>query len=272
MGFAKENGYIPLSIETIMDAIRVGVNTQFGTSYTSENFVGSNHYKYYYVGAQRLQGSEVKTSEIFQKVQDYITVTNQRISRPVTTAPGTIELLENEGYIASTKKPEVGDAGKRYICVDVDETDDEYAATKLAINTLISQSTVGGVVTMGDQVDSITLSNGQSFDFKYALPDRKIVKLKLTVTLSENNQVVIKTPEEQKATLLANIAAKYRLGRNFEPQRYYSVVDAPWAESVLLEWSADWDPGPATWHDEVFEAVFDDLFVISLENIELVEA
>jgi hypothetical protein len=90
----------------------------------------------------------------------------------------------------------------------------------------------------------------------------------LTITLSENNQAVIKSPEEIKAALLVNIAAKYRLGRNFEPQRYFSVVDAPWASDVLLEWSDD----NATWHDEVFDAAFDDLFECDLADITLIEA
>ncbi len=90
MGFAQETGYIPTDIATIMDDIMENVNTQFGTSYTSETFVGTNFYKFCYAIAQKMQENEIKTSEIFQKLQEYISVTNEAISRPVTTNPGLV--------------------------------------------------------------------------------------------------------------------------------------------------------------------------------------
>jgi len=152
---------------------------------------------------------------------------------------------------------------------DGEEAEEDYEAKRLALCTLISQITVGGVVTVGSEVETITLTNGQAFDFKYNLPNRLETHLKLTITLSENNQVVVGSPDDVKATLLANIAERYRLGRNFEPQRYFSVVDAPWAASVLLEWSTD---DEATWNSTVYDAAYDDLFMIDLANITLVEA
>lgn len=276
MGFAQDSGYTPSTFNTIMLSVMNGINTQFGTTYTAETFIGTNWYKFFYPIVQRLQESEVKTSEIFLYLQQYFEVTNERISRPVTTQPGTIEKLEAEGYIASVKEPVEADAGKRYICVDVDDGAGDYSTTKLDICTIISQSTVGGVVTMGDQVETITISNGQSFDYKYSLPNRIDVGLRLTIVTSENNQVVIKTPDQIKAILMANISARYRLGRNFEPQRYFNASDAPWASSVLLEWTDDVtagevDPG-ATWNSTVYDAAFDDLFVIDLARISLVES
>lgn len=277
MAFSQENGYTPASIEVIMTDLMTGINTQFGTTYTYESFVGTNFYKYFYALAQRLQANEVKTSEIFLKLQQYIAITNESISRPVVTNPGLIEKFEDEGYTASVKKMIEADAGKIHICVDVDETetDPPYAETKLAICEIIRDSTVAGAVTMGDQTEAIVLSNGQSFDFKFALPNRIPVGLRLTIATSENNQVVIDAPEEVKLRLLANIAARYKLGKNFEPQRYFGITDAPWAASVLLEWTDDVTDGEIdvtpTWHDEVYDAEFDDLFVIDLELVELVE-
>jgi len=47
------------------------VNTQFGQSYTMDTFIGTNLYKYFYALAQLLQENEVKTSEIFLKLQQY---------------------------------------------------------------------------------------------------------------------------------------------------------------------------------------------------------
>lgn len=269
MSFTSENGYLPVSIETIMLSIMQNINTQFGTTYTAETFIGTNFYKYFYALAQRVQENEVKTSEIFTKLQDYLDVTNESISRPVVTNPGVIEKLEDEGYIASLKPLIDADAGKIHIAVDVDETLPDYAATKLAIATIIKDSTVAGAVTQGTQVTSLTLSNGQAFDFKFNLPNRINVLLRLTVTLSENNQVVVGDPDDVKLLLLANIAAAYRLGKNFEPMKYFTMEDAPWASKVLLEWSSD---GGSTWNSTVYDAAYNDLFETPLANVTLIEA
>lgn len=388
MPYAQDTGYTPSTVEQILEGLIPDINTQFSTSYTTETFVGSNHYKFFYGLAQKLQENEVKTSEIFLKLQQYILLTNQRISRPVTTNPGIIEKMQIEGYIASVKPMIDADAGKISICVDVNEgakatgnititsyanlvsgtpdvvavagtnftaqsgaatpgtgtfraatsndataislakqinshasasllvsakaasgvvtitakyggtggnsialgytdndtnvgatksgttlaggsADADYATTKAALGLLISQITAGGAVTQGSEVVNIVLSNGQAFDFKYNLPNRIPIALRLTIALSENNQVVIGDPDEVKQKLLDNINAKYRLGRNFEPQRYFSVVDAPWAESVLLEWAID--DGSPTYVSTVYDANYNDLFDISLAHITLVE-
>lgn len=396
MGYSQESGYIPTDINTIMTSIMNNINTQFNLdpAYTMETFVGTNAYKYFYGLAQEAQENEVKTAEIFQKLQSYFEQINARISRPVVTNPGIIEKLGVEGYVASVKPMIDGDAGKIHICVDVDDgvhaegdveissyanlvsgTDDvvsvagqaftaqsgaatpgaatfqavtsnavtaesladqinahavttplvsaravgnkvlikakaggvggnaialaytdndtnvgaiisgatltggednaEYEDLKEEICILISQITVAGAVTQGTESESIVLSNGQSFDFKYNLPNLLTVHLKLTITLSENNQVVVGNPDDIKQALINNINARYRLGKNFEPQRYFSVIDAPWAASVLLEYSFDYDadnPGPETWSSSIYDAEYRDLFDVKLENIILVEA
>jgi hypothetical protein len=282
MGFASESGYTPATVEDIMNDIMGEINTQFGTTYTYEQFVGTNFYKYFYALAQRVQSNEVKTSEIFSKLQQFIEITNERISRPVVTNPGLVDALSNyesellpDGLVASVKPMIEADAGKINICVDIDETLDNYAALRAEICELIKDSTVAGAVTFGSESESIVLSNGQSFDFKYHLPNRIPVALRLTLTLSENNQSVIDSPEDIKATLLLNIANRYRLGKNFEPQKYFSSVDAPWASVIVLEWTDDVTDGEIdetpTWNDDVYDADFDDLFVVDLALTELVE-
>lgn len=268
MGFSQENGYIPTTIEDIMLSIMGEINTQFGTAYTAETFIATNFYKYFYSLAQMYQANEVQTSEIFLKLQQYFAVTNESISRPVVTNPGLVDALESEGYVASVNPMILADAGKISICVDTDEDADDYDDVKLAICTIIKNSTVAGAVTQGTESESLTLTNGQSFDFKFNLPNRITTLLKLTLTLSENNQVVVGNPDETKSLLLANIAARYRLGKNFEPQRYFSTTDAPWASIVLLEWSTD---AGGSWHSTVFNADYDDLYEIALEDVTLVE-
>lgn len=278
MGFALESGYTPISVTAMMTAVMENINEQFGTAYTYESFVGTNHYKYFYALIQRLQENEVKASEIFLKLEQYFTITNEKISRPVVTNPGLIEILNEEGYVASVKKPIDADAGKIFICVDKIDPDDidtnwedsaGYAVDKLAVCNIIKDSTVAGAVTQGSEVESIALSNGQSFDFKYALPDRIVVHLKLTLTLSENNMVLVGDPDEVKLALLANVRARYAQGKNFEPQKYWAISDSPWASQVLLEWS---DDNQVTYQSTIFDAEFDEIFDVKLERIHLVEA
>lgn len=396
MPYSQEAGYTPSTIETIMNSIMNGINTQFGTTYTAETFVGTNFYKYFYALAQKLQENDVKTSEIFLKLQDYFEVINAMIARPAVTNPGIIEKFVEAGFVASVKPMIEADAGKISICVDeVDNhargivtitayanlvsgtddvvtigatgftaqagaatpgdgtfqaaTDNSTTATSLAtqinahatagalveaiavgavvyiralavgtggnaialtytnndanvgatvsaatllggvalgddpdyddvrteICTLISEITVGGTVTQGTESQAVVLSNGQSFDFKYNLPNRIEVALRLTIATSENNQVLIGDPDETKALLLENIQARYKLGKNFEPQRYFSILDAPWAAHVTLEWTDDVTDGvidvTPTWYDDVYDADYDDLFDIDLALISLVE-
>lgn len=265
MSFAQDSGYTPQTIQEIMEEVRLGVNTQFGTTYTTETFLGTNWYKYFYALVQKFQENEVKTSEIFQKLQEYIALTNDSIQRPSVSNPGIIDSFADNDWVASVKPPVEIDAGKIFICVDVDNTDPEYADMKLEICNLIKDFIAAGIVSMGDQVESIVLSNGQSFDFKFALPERLSAELRLTLVTSENNLELIPSDEVIRQKVFDNIAARYRLGWNFEPQRYYQLSDAPWAESVLLEY----DIGGG-FVSTVYNADFDQIFDFDLEDIQVV--
>lgn len=269
MSFAEETGYLPIPIEQMMDVIRTNVNLQFSTEYTVESFPGTNFYKYFYALIQRLQENEVKTSEIFLRMQEYFTITNEKILRPNTTPPGIFDYFEAAGYLVSVKPPADADAGKAFLCVDVDDDADDYDIVKLAICNLVKDCIVGGVISQGTEVEAITLSNGQSFDFKFNLPTKIPILLKLTTTLSENNEFVVESPDVVEQRLFDNINDRYRLGLNFEPQKYFSILDAPWAGQILLEWS---DDAGANWHDEIFESDYNEVFTFDLADIELVEA
>lgn len=275
MGFASDSGYTPVSIDTMMLSIMDNVNTQFGTTYTRDTFIGTNFYKYLYALVQRLQENEVKTSEIFVYLQQYFKITNEKISRPAVTNQGLADAITAAGFICSIKPMIDDDAGKINICVDKMvasgnwEDDPAYATDKLAVATIIKNSTCAGGVTQGDEVTTLTLTNGQDFDFKYTLPNRISVDLRLTLTLSENNQTAIASDDDVKAALLANVMSRYQLGKDFEPNRYWSVQDSPWASTVLLEWSTN---GGSDYSSTVFEADFDDLYQIDLSRLHIVEA
>lgn len=264
MGFAQDNGYTPTSLESLIDLMRQAINTKFGTSFTPESFLGTNWYKYSYVLAQQANGNENKTAEIFVMLQEYIATTNDKIQRPSVSLPGLIDSFQINGYVAAVKKNELADAGTMSVCVDVDNTDPDYPAIRLEICNLLKQFVAAGTVFIGTEVEAITLSNGQQFDFKYSLPDYTPVIFRLTLTSSDNQQVTLPDAAEIAVTLFTNINARYRLGWDFEPQRYFTQVDAPWAATILLEWS---DDDGTNWHDEVFEAEFDDLFTFGLDDI-----
>lgn len=268
MSFSLENGYIPSTISDLMNLVRLGVNQVFGTTYDAVTFEGTNLYKFYYALIQRLQENEVKTSEIVLKLQQYFTITNERITRPNTTHPGLFDYFAARGYMVSSKDPIEADAGKLYVAVDVDETADDYAEKKLEICTILKDCVVAGVVTQGTEVEDITLSNSQSFEYRFNLPNRIPILLRLTIVLSQNNQAVIQSTAQITAKLFENLQARYRLGLSFEPQRYFSVVDAPWAASVLLEYSED---DGDNWSSGVEELDYDDLYTFDIGDIEVVE-
>lgn len=386
MSFAQDNGYIPSSITDLMALVRAGVNEQFGTDYDSETFAGTNFYKYFYALIQRLQENEIKASEIVLKLQQYFDVTNEEIVRPNTTNPGLIDYLAAAGFVASVKAPVDADAGKVFVCVDLDDgdhaagivtitsyanlvsgTDDvvtvagvaftaqvgaavlgagtfqaatdnattaaslaaqinghavaslsvrahadgavvsiravhggtagnaialaytdndanvgatksgtvlsggtdraEYEAERLEVCEIIKACVPAGIISQGSEVETITLSNLQSFDFKFNLPDPTPVLLRLTIVISDNSAAVVPSDEVIQQTLFDNIVARYKLGLDFEPMRYFSVIDAPYAASLVLEYS---DDNGSSWEDAVFEAAYDDLLTFELADISLV--
>ncbi len=250
-----------------MSSVRENVNAEFGTSYTEENFVGTNFYRVYYALMQKVQENEVKTAEIFLKLQQYISQTNEEILRPSVSHPGLIDAFEDAGFTISVKQPEAGDAGKIFICLLLDDGADDYDAQRLQACTLIKDFVVGGLVSDGSETEDITLSNGQSFTFGFNLPDPTPVILKLTAVQSQNTPLTVPSDEDIRQAVFDNINSKYRLGWNFEPQRYFTLADAPWAGSVLLEWS---DDAGANWHSTVFTADYTDLYTFGLEDIEVV--
>lgn len=267
MSFASENGYVPVSFEAMMELIMNGLNAQFDTGYTTETFLGSNHYKYFYVLVQRVMENQNKTAEIFAKLSQYISSTNLKIQRPSVSLPGLIDSFESKGYVISVAKTTSVDPGEIEITVQLDNTLPNYAAKKIEVAKLLSEFVVAGMVTKGTEVTPIVLSNGQSFDFKFRLPYIFETLLRLTVTQSENQSVSLPTDEQLRLQLFNNLNARYRLGWDFEPQRYMTIPDLPWASDILLEYSID---DGSTWSSDVYTSPADVLFKYSVEDMEVI--
>ncbi len=267
MSFAQDNGYTPVSFEALMSFVREGINEEFGTTYTEESFVGTGWYKYFYSLIQKIQENEVKTSEIFLKLQEYIESTNERIQRPSVSYPGLIEAFESEGFLISLKRPAEEDAGKVFVCVDLDTEAVEYLDNRDTVFQLLKEFVPAGMVFIGDETDSLTLSNGQSFDFKFQLPEEIPIWFRITLNESANNMIAVPEDVAIREALFANFAARYRIGWDLEPQKYFTLADALWASNLLLEWS---DDEGDNWYDTVVAAEYTDKFTLELENIEVI--
>lgn len=264
MSFAQDNGYTPTTFSDLMNAVREAINTQFGTDYSEGTFIGTNWYKYFYVLIQKVLENETKTSEVFLKLQEYILTTNLKIQRPSVSLPGLVESFASQGFIASVKPNDSEDAGTVSVAIDIDDGIEDYAEKRLQLCNLLKEYVAAGMVFTGTDEESIVLDNGQSFDFSYHLPDETPILLKLTITSSENLDAVIPNDEEIRQVLFDNINERYRIGYNFEPQRYFTQVDAPYAATILLEYSVD---DGENWTDDVFVAEFDDKFTFDEGDI-----
>ena len=271
MGFSKDQGYIPVPIDEMMADVMARLNTNFSISppYTMDTFVGTNMYKYFYAMIQRLQENEIKTSEIVAKVQSYFRLTNESLARPNTTIPGMIDYFKTFGFDVTIKPPIEAEAGELRVAVDMADSDDDFEEKSLEFATLLKNCQVAGTTTIGTETETITLSNGQSFDFNFNLSDRIPILLRLTIVTSENNEFAIEGTQEIAQKLFDNVNARYHFGLNFEPQRYFSVADAPWAATVLLEYSTN---AGADWSSSVADLDYDQLYTFDLEDISVVES
>jgi len=267
MSFASDNGYTPTTFRVLMELIMVELNAQFDTGYTYDTFEASNHYKYYYAIAQRVLENENKTAEIFSKLQNYISITNEKIQRPSVSMPGLIEAFESRGYEISVAPTSAETAGNIFIAVNVDDEDPDYPAMKLEIATLIKDFVAAGLVSNGTEVETIVLSNGQSFDFKFYLPTPVPLTFRLTVQVSDNFSGIVLSDEALRNLLYANFSARYRMGWDLEPQRYMTQVDLPWAAEIKVDWSND---DGETWSGEVIDLSYSSLVTFGLEDITVV--
>lgn len=274
MSYSQENGYTPKTVQEIISQIRIGINTQFGTTYDEITFAGTGLYKYVYAIAQLIQRDEITTSEVFLKLQEFISTTNEAIQRPSVSYPGIIESFLSNGYRISVDPITEANKGTIAICVDVKKFEDDgvtelptWPATRLEIATMIKDFVAAGIVSLGTETENIVISNGQDFDFKFYLPNRIDVLLRATIDISDNTLAAVPSDEIIRQQILDNIAARYKMGWDFEPQRYYTQNDATWAGEIILEYSFD---SGSTWESEIYQADFQDLFTFGLEDIAVV--
>jgi hypothetical protein len=265
MSFNEEFGYVPATFNENMALVREAINIQFGLSYTEESFVGTNWYKFAYVFCQRVNLFNVKMSEIFTKLQEYITEVNLKVLQPATTYDGLIAALDELGYTASVKPIlDATDAGILSIAVDVDESATDYTAVKAMILEKLDEYVSAGCFFTGDQTGSVVIDNGQTMPYAYHLPNRIPVKLKIEITTSPNSQEVVPPNEDIRIKAVPLILSRYRMGWNFASDRVLTTVDFPFAETIQVDYSVNDD---GTWTSAVFVSNFDDLFEFNIEDV-----
>ena len=186
---------------------------------------------------------------------------------PAVSYNGLIDALAKAGFKVALKPITDTDAGKVFVCVNLDPLDDNYADQKLLVAQRIAKYTVAGTVSQGSESTDIVSTNGQTFAFKFELPDITPIILRVTFVRSSNVSLSIPTDEELREEIFESYQTNYNVGLNFEPQRIYNQSKAPWAQSVLVEYS---DDNGSSWSSSVFVASYTDLLYLEMADIEVV--
>lgn len=265
--YSTVNGFVPRTFDEIIGLLRVKFNEEFGAAYTAETFVGSNFYKYCYNVAQTILEQDILTQNIYEHYLDYVANKNLAINTPISSPESLLAKFTAAGLEVGFYQNTVLDAGIIKMAVNLTGTETDYAAIKATIAGILKDNTPAGTAFDGDQTQTLVLSNGQSFVYKFALANRITTKLKCTFTTSVNNTAYVMTADEVKTKLLSNIASEYRIGNNFEPQRYANISSFPFASTVLLQYSID---DGATWLSTVYSATFDEKLIIASADIEVI--
>ena len=267
MSYTVTNGYSPRSYETILAECVAVVNEQFGTSYTSQSFVGTNLWKFLYTTIQGLMTVENNIAELGVKLQDYIRTQNEELIIPRSSPDGIMQIIQDELGLISSIKPieQYQDAGYIYLAVDVDNTAEDYAEIKQQILNVLHQNMGAGLFYEGTETGTVTATNGQQFNYAYELPSEKPLYIKIRVTVSENTTLFVETPTEIKRKFLENFNSKYRLGYNFEPQTYLCKDDLPFAGAISIEYSED----GTNYNSIILESAYNEKITISENNVDV---
>ena len=263
MSFSLINGYNPRDFDTIVSEFRQYINTEYGQNLTPEQFKGSNWYKLIYSASQLILSVEGNISELSNKMIDYIRKVNEDIQLPKSSIDGIHEhLLSDLGLISSVKPSTASDAGSLYISVDVDNTASDYAEKKQMILEKLKEYCTAGLYFTGAERGEVVASNGQSFTFGYDLPEIVNMQVRITVIISDSTTSVILNSAQIKSIFEENFKKMYRLGFDFEGDRYLDIRnDLPFASKILIEWSAN----GSNWSSDIWQSAYNQKVI--LENI-----
>ena len=267
MSFNVVNGYTKQTFNELLATLTQAVNEQFGTNYTVDSIVGSNHFKSFYGGLQLVMESENKINDLQVKVVDYIRTINESISAPISSVDGTIK------YFKDNLGLDVSLAGQPAIAVDIDPSTSDFNSRKQQIFDALRISQTEGLYWYNPSTEAKTNEyrgessalNGQAFPYAFFTPVAFPMYVKITITRSRDNLAYQLNTAQIEQLFRTNFASRYSLGRDFEGERYLSICDVPSAADVKVEWSTD----NASWTEGVREMEFDSK--ISIAGITVVE-
>jgi len=256
MSFSLINGFEPRKFDEILLALVQAVNAQFESNYTTESIVGTNIYKAFYGGIQEIMTSENYTAEIAAFMGDYIRTSNEKINLPKSTADGFIQAIKDEMDLDVSLKPitQAADAGKLNIALDIDDTTDDYEVRKQTFFNKCHAYLTAGLYYSGGEQGSVVALNGQEFDYAFKLPAPVEVQVRIAVGISTTGRNFVMNENQIRDLFVANFKKMYRLGFAFEPERYLSTRDLPFAADVKVEWSID----DITWQTVVMASAYDE--------------
>tara|TARA_R110000787_G_scaffold130064_1_gene241980 strand:- start:788 stop:1615 length:828 start_codon:yes stop_codon:yes gene_type:complete len=246
MTYSLENGYLPRSFDQILAAVIVEINEQFNTTYDAETFVGTEFYRYSYAGIQLTMLAETRLAELSAKLTDFIRTANEKINLPKSTIDGfTSSLLAPEtegglGLVSTIKDVSNLEAGYLFCAVDVDPLREDYATIKQEIINRMGDWLTVGQAYSGTESGSRVALNGQVFNYSFDLPTPIDILIRATITASKNTKNPILNENQVRDILNANLIAFYKLGLDFEPEKYLEISrDLPFASNIFLEYSED---------------------------------
>ena len=275
MSFNVVNGYTKQTFNELLATLTQAVNEQFGTNYTIDSIVGSNHFKSFYGGLQLVMESENKINDLQVKVVDYIRTINESISAPISSVDGTIKYFKDNLGLDVSLRPitDVSLAGQPAIAVDIDPSASDFNSRKQQIFDALRISQTEGLYWYNPSTEAKTNEyrgessalNGQAFPYAFFTPVAFPMYVKITITRSRDNLAYQLNTAQIEQLFRTNFASRYSLGRDFEGERYLSICDVPSAADVKVEWSTD----NASWTEGVREMEFDSK--ISIAGITVVE-
>lgn len=275
MSFNVVNGYTKQTFNELLATLTQAVNEQFGTNYTVDSIVGSNHFKSFYGGLQLVMESENKINDLQVKVVDYIRTINESISAPISSVDGTIKYFKDNLGLDVSLRPitDVSLAGQPAIAVDIDPSASDFNSRKQQIFDALRISQTEGLYWYNPSTEAKTNEyrgessalNGQAFPYAFFTPVAFPMYVKITITRSRDNLAYQLNTAQIERLFRTNFALRYSLGRDFEGERYLSICDVPSAADVKVEWSTD----DASWTEGVREMEFDSK--ISIAGITVVE-
>lgn len=276
MSFDVINGFEKQSFDDILAIMTSAINEQFGTDYTTDTIVGSNHFKFFYGGLQLRMECDNKIAELGNKVIDYVRTINETISQPVSSPDGTIRYFkENLGLTISLKPiTDASEAGMPAVCVDIDPTSTTFDSMKQQIFDALRLTQTEGLYWFNPSTtpsareyrgDSSAL-NGQALPYCFFVPSEVTMDIKITVIRSRESLAFQLNTAQIEELFRQHFAERYSLGKDFEGATYLNVADIDGTSSVIVEWSTD---SGANWSASVKDMDFDEKIILG--NITVVE-